>query len=108
MLLMDNNLGRRRIAKYSVLSIACSALLTVYFGYSLVGCLAGCKSSILEELLFGAMVLIGFTGIAVALFNFCYQFNRYRWQGLLIWEKLVLYLLVLFIVGYFGVHFYFS
>jgi len=105
---MDNNLGRRRIAKYSVLSIAFSVPLAVYSGYSLVSCLAGCKSSILEELLFGAVVLTGFTGIAVALINFCYQFNRCKWQGLLTWEKLVLYMFVLFLVGYFVVHFYFS
>ena len=106
--MLENNLVRRRVAKYSVLCIAFSGLLAVYFGYSLVGCLVGCQSGLLEGSILGAAVLVGFAGTVVALFNFFYQLYRFRWQGLLFWERLFLYMLVLFIAAYFVVHFYFA
>ncbi len=83
------------IAKWSVLLfLLCTPLSIFYLVASVIGCLAGgCGLS------FTWADAIGYTCISIAVLsavigvtNFFYRAYKYRWAGLIGWEKAVIYI----------------
>lgn len=86
-------LSRIRIAKWPVIFfLLCTPLSILYLVVSVLGCLAGCGFGFTWFDAIGyACIGIAVVSAVTGVMNFLYQIFKYRWGGLIGWEKATLY-----------------